>query len=72
MGFPLADFGLRVVPAVVLADDDEVLPDDEVEPVSAYAGAATATTAPPRAARPNVARAAVLAMQFLITEFLLL
>jgi hypothetical protein len=40
--------------------------DDEVVPVSAEAGAAMATTVPPRAARPKVKSAAVLAIRVLI------
>jgi hypothetical protein len=70
------------VPAVVLVpdgvlvpDEDDVpdkdeLPDEEELPDedgAALAGAATATTAPPRAARPNVKIAAPLAMRVLIT-----
>ncbi len=63
-----------VVPDVVLVPDVEVSPDEEadelddeeVELVSALAGAAMATTVPPRAASPNVNRAAVLAMRVLI------
>jgi len=62
-------------PSVVLVPDvevepdvevDEVLSDDEVEPVSALAGAAIATTVPPRAASPNAKIAAVLAIRVVI------
>ncbi|TPG37088.1 hypothetical protein [Mycolicibacterium hodleri] len=55
-----------------LPDGDESPDEDELpdEPVSAWAGAATATTAPPRAAMPNETKAAVLAIRVLITVFL--
>jgi hypothetical protein len=43
-----------------------VVPDAVLVPVSALAGVATASTVPPRVARPNVKMAAVLAMRALI------
>jgi hypothetical protein len=53
-----------LVPDVVLNPVDEVLPDERPDPASALPGAARVTAA--RAVSPNVARAAVLAMRFLI------
>ena len=57
---------------VIFAGASDVV-DDEVEldaPVSALPGAATARAVPPRAARPNVNRAVVLAIRVLNTDFL--
>ena len=72
-GRALADVVLAPELAVLPDEDDEAeLPDDEVEPVSALAGEAAATTAPPRAARPNVTRAAVPAIRVLNIDFLFL
>lgn len=59
--------GLPVEDVDELSDEevDELL-DEEVVPVSALPGAATARAVPPIAARPNVTRAAVLAIRVLI------
>jgi hypothetical protein len=72
---PLTPDGV-LMPDKLLVSDVEVVPDEDdvdevsVVPVSALAGAATATTAPPKAARPNVKTAAVLAMRVLIMSVL--
>ena len=58
----LPDFAL--LPGVTLCWP--LVPDVEVVLVSALAGAAMATTVPPRAASPNVKTAAALAMRVLI------